>query len=499
MDRLVKEQLLDKDVVYEGPGKPGREVVRFGYDRFAAHLVTARLLEKYVDRRRPAEALSAGRPLCAVADGGRTGPVGFADRSLLDALVVQFPERFGVELLSVLGAGTAAGTRRRLSCATLPWRKPGTVTGETARLLDTLAAGPPGMSHEWMLALLQVATRPDHPLNARHLHDQLARVGLVERDRRYVPLLLKLAQPSEFDETGAVGRLVEWAYESPAAAAADPQTAELAAIVLGWVFAVTDRPLRDRATKAMVRLLQDRPGTLAAVVERFRPVDDPYVVERVLAVAYGCCLRSPSRPFVRAVAECVYRAFFEPGPTPADVLTRDYARGVVEYARHLGVAQGVDLSRVCPPYNSDWIAGVPTEKTLKGMLGERTHGRDVLWQVWRSLDFEQSLGDFGIYSIGRHWSQFWRRGTRRRRREERLRRPLPLGPAAAVRALAHAAAGREAGRRGAGRGGRGVPRGAEPAAGRAAGEEVPVDRVPRVPRPGHGPFRVRRGVVRKPR
>jgi hypothetical protein len=37
----------------------------------------------------------------------------------------------------------------------------------------------------------------------------------------------------------------------------------------------------------------------------------------------------------------------------------------------------------------------------------------MLWAIWRSLNFEQSMGDFGIYSIGTNWTEFWPRGTTR--------------------------------------------------------------------------------------
>jgi hypothetical protein len=336
MDRLVREHLLDKDYVYEGVGDDrGVEVIRFGYDRFASHLVTARLLARYVDPAKPLESLGVGRPLRELAEDG----------SLLDALLVQFPERFGVEFLQVLGTAHAGGHTAEAFLRTLPWRRPATISKSTVRQVEEVLRVLPGLNHEWLVTLLQLATRPGHPLNARYLHDKLSAMPLRARDRFYIPLFHTLAQASEFDEGGTVGRLVAWALAPKGTVAADDETAELAAIVLGWLLIVTNRRLRDRTTKAMVRLLQDRLSTLAALIERFSTVNDPYVLERVLAAAYGCCLRSADRPGVRNVAMTVYRLFFAAGTPPVDILTRDYACGTIEYAAHPGRAR---RDRPCP-------------------------------------------------------------------------------------------------------------------------------------------------------
>ena len=255
MERLVKEQLLDKDIVFEMVGKPVKEVIRFGYDRFASHIITARLLALHVNPQKPAHAFSVGQPLGLLVEAGTSG---FADRSLLEALLIQFPERYGMELLRILGTAHDDGQTAAAFLRTLPWRRPETITEDTQRVLDDVVGFIPGLRHEWMVTLFQLATRPGHALNALYFHDKLTALSLVERDMFYVPLFHRLSKPTEFDQTGVVSRLITWALESPGAAIADRETAELAAIVLGWIFIVTIRPLRDRATKAMVRLLQDQ-------------------------------------------------------------------------------------------------------------------------------------------------------------------------------------------------------------------------------------------------
>ena len=70
-------------------------------------------------------------------------------------------------------------------------------------------------------------------------------------------------------------------------------------------------------------------------------------------------------------------------------------RGIIEYAVHLGVGQGLDLALARPPYKSNWVAHVPKEKDLAAKRGPRTSGRSILWEAWDSRNFEHATGDFG--------------------------------------------------------------------------------------------------------
>src|SRR5581483_3771250 len=88
------------------------------------------------------------------------------------------------------------------------------------------------------------------------------------------------------------------------------------------------------------------------LVDRFADVDDPYVTERVYAVAYGVAMRSHDAAAVSALAKTVYRRVFASDSPPPHILLRDYARGVVERALHLGSTMEIDVTRIRPPYKS---------------------------------------------------------------------------------------------------------------------------------------------------
>ena len=112
---------------------------------------------------------------------------------------------------------------------------------------------------------------------------------------------------------GAVDRLVDWASGVSRDSEIDAGTVDLCALTLAWMLTTSNRFLRDRATKALVCLLTGRLDAMARLVDRFADVDDPYVAERVYAVAYGVAMRSHDPMEVGELASLVYERVFASG------------------------------------------------------------------------------------------------------------------------------------------------------------------------------------------
>ena len=91
--------------------------------------------------------------------------------------------------------------------------------------------------------------------------------------------------------------------------AVDDEVIRLVGILLAWFFTTSNRFLRDKATKAMVRIFESRLQVLRGVIELFVKVDDPYVTERLYAVAYGCAMRTTNYDALRALAQDVMYRF----------------------------------------------------------------------------------------------------------------------------------------------------------------------------------------------
>ena len=144
---------------------------------------------------------------------------------------------------------------------------------------------------------------------------------------------------------------------------------------------------------------------MARLVDRFADVDDPYVTERVYAVAYGVAMRSHDSFAVGELASLVYERVFAGGSPPVHILLRDYARGVVERAIYLNANLDIDESLIRPPYNTSW-PHIPSEDELRALnlMPDQTRGdSDEVHPAKSSIIFSVvDYGDFARYVIGDH-------------------------------------------------------------------------------------------------
>lgn len=367
------------------------EVVFLSYERFADHLTAKCLLDKHLDLADPAAAFSTGRPLAFLCEENS-----YVAPGLLEAMCVQVAERTGRELIFLapgivkcLGIGDAFRQ-------SIVWRALSSFSDETHAALNEVHRNDRDLDGT-LDVLLTVATMPGHRFNVMYLDKRLRKNTMPERDAWW-SIYLHHAWGSH----GAVDRLVDWAWSISPRSDVDNESVDLCAIALSWMLTTPNRFLRDRATKALVSLLTGRLSAVIRVVDRFAEVNDPYVLERVYAVAYGTAMRCNDEVSVGALAECVYGRIFASGAPPAHLLLRDYARGVIEYALSPGSKLELDVQRIRPPYGTPWPV-IPSEQDIKPLLPDESRGdydsRDLEWARNRASRSVMD-DDFAHYVIG---------------------------------------------------------------------------------------------------
>ena len=391
--RSLYRALVDNGLLMEFPS-PGRDqdwTVAFGYEWFADHLIAKHLIERRSGAQELTSALFGDE-----RDGGagsRTVPI-----ALLEALSVQAPERLGIELPEVLTGLDTPGIRRAFLRG-LPWRDPTKIGPACGELIgDLLATTQPSAAVDIFDALVACAVVPDHPLGAVFLDEHLRGLPMADRDAIWSHYL-HLA----YGRQGPVDRLLDWAEKHPGRVAAlDYDTAAACATVLAWCLSASHRFVRDRATKGLVAVLTNKIALTCEMVECFGHVDDPYVGERVMAAAYGVAMRSTDAPALAQLADVVYQSIFAAGEPPAHILLRDYARGVIERALHLGADISVDTVLVEPPYRSEW-PHIPDDTEMEALdppfrpdEPERSDAEKAL----RAIAFSVMAWDFARYVIG---------------------------------------------------------------------------------------------------
>lgn len=389
--------LIDESVIVSDLGKEG-EVVRLSYQRLGDHLQAAWLLDNLDDddlQSRVVELVNT--------------PWFFQQSSgLLEALAVQLPESRSRELFELVDNPQTPVVQGAVLSG-LQWRKPQDCAGEAlSRYLESISDSPGDFHDRVLESKLQLAVHQDHPFNADTLDAQLRHLKLPVRDAFWTTHI-NSCEP----RSSAVYRIINWGL-SPQHESASDQVVWLASLTLTWCLAASNRGLRDQATKALVSLLRQRIPVLNLLLHHFREVDDPYVSERLFAVAYGCALGCSDVPELSGLAQRVYSQVFSGGAPDPHVMLRDYARGVIECAIHRGASlTNLDPDLFRPPYNSTWPVRIPSRETLEARAPRETHR-----PLWFSLG---EMGDFNRYEVAPAVRQFVAPNQRRRRKERRER------------------------------------------------------------------------------
>jgi hypothetical protein len=392
---LIDEGLLNQEQLYlDGTLAPG---IRVTFQAFADFLILRTRLEGVTSH----DLLLDSDELRAWLD--------HASHGIREAASIVLPERFGVELIDFLEPYIRAKVPddahdsyvenrlrwlEHLFYDTLPYRSAASVT---ERSIDVLNAGlRHGLHTRLFDILLLLAPQPGHRLNGDSLHAYLSRHSLPERDSHFGVTVYH-----EFsEESSPAVRLARWAAAGPYPQY-DPAVIELACIPLIWLLSSPNRHMRDWTTKALVQLLQGHPDVLKRLVERFLTVNDPYVVERIVTVAYGAALRCQTthRAGMGDVARVVVDRIFGPASTPpADALLLDAARGLVEWAAQRGYIDDAALSRARPPYGLKPPGPTWSSEHINSRFEPRPsrNSDDGYWTLLASLF---TLGDFGRYVV----------------------------------------------------------------------------------------------------
>jgi hypothetical protein len=101
----------------------------------------------------------------------------------------------------------------------------------------------------------------------------------------------------------------------------EPWSQIIAATTLVWCLTTSDRFVRDRATKALVSLLEQRTTILRWLLDHFADVAEPYLQERLHAVAYGCAMLTRLNASARNINGSPMMNF-----TPESVIISDLRR-----------------------------------------------------------------------------------------------------------------------------------------------------------------------------
>ena len=418
LNTLISEGLLSVDRFLTESGER-YEGVKFCYQRFSDHMITHHLLKQFANSKSMAKKVSRENKFSAIfkkiAQKYRRLKLQRAFRlekglgkfvkdeyscwrysGLIEALSVQIPEFIECELVDLAKDILDHEFVKTAFVNSLLWRNPTYINDKTLNYINSHIIN--SHSHDQFLeALLTVAPLPYHPFNADFLHRHLTKQGIANRDSWWSTFLYY-----QYEEKGPVDRLIDWCWSGEDKQYISDDSIKLCAKSLCWFFTTSQRCIRDRATKALVSLLTDRIHIMKELLNEFNNVDDPYVLERLYASAYGCAMRSKNEEEVNQLAIETYNLIFKDGTPPVNISLRGYARCLVELGLCHNSALNIDMDKVRPPYKSEWPSYIPSLCEIKKKY-EILHRKGISEQEIAQNVLVHSVtgfSDFARYIVG---------------------------------------------------------------------------------------------------
>lgn len=335
-----------------------------------------------------------------------------ASYGVLEAASIVLPEAHGHELVDVLGIDVRAlraqwreadwDARKQMQrprritelfFKTLAHRSSDSVNQRSIDLLNEVRRH--FRDADLFQLIFTLSAQPGHRLNGDGLHAHLVNIPMPKRDAYF-----GFATFNEvLDSNSPASRLARWAAGGPYPDY-DPNVVELAAIPLCWLLGTSHRYQRDWVTKALVQLLRGHLDVASRLLGRFWGVNDPYIVQRVVVVAYGAFLRAdpaetePARHLAQNVLDTVFSQ-----PVRADAVMLDAARSLIHAAVDRGLLMASALERTDSPLGiSAPRRNPPTEASFKKKYGRfEGIGKDENWYSIFGSIF--GMGDFGRYVV----------------------------------------------------------------------------------------------------
>jgi hypothetical protein len=346
VDALISEGVLTKNCYYVKEGKY-EEGIYLTYERFEDHTLVSHLLAEDMDLK---SSFSKGGKLFQFIKDGQSC---HQNQGMIEALSVQLPEKFSRELYEFADHLEDNG-RYVIASAfvhSLLWRKTETMHDGLRDYINKVVFSYQGTYEQFLDTMIAVSVIPDHHFNAQALHRFLFDEPMPNRDNWWSFSYLR----ERLSWSSSVKRLVDWGWNIADRPHISDESIMLASITLSWFLCSPNRELRDCSTKALVSLLQHRLHLVVKLLKNFEGVNDPYIYDRLFAVAYGASLRAENTERLTDLSEYIFETIFkDKEEVYPHILLRDYARGVIEYANYLGKPLSFDIAEARPPYKSEF-------------------------------------------------------------------------------------------------------------------------------------------------
>lgn len=383
--RLLSNGMLVEVVKYtHAPTQEAEVTVRFPFERFSDYFIALQILDGIETTDQFPALFEEGGRLAHLKDYWQY----YENRGIARALAILGPERLGLEFARALPEPMVREMVIEDFLESLAWRGSASFTKASESIIDEARQA----GHDLIPTYIRLSTIPQHPFNSEYLGARLARLPLPERELAWT---IPVAELSVSGDNSILEEFLDWCFRAPTHLIPDGQ-ALLAGRLLVWFCTSNHRALRKRSTIAAIRLLVGRPQVIRDLVAELHAVDDPYLLERLYAVAAGVAMRLPAGEGLASLAADVHSAIFAHEQVTPNILIRDFSSTVLEASLAKGcLPPSINADSFRPPFKTQWPT-IPSEDEVKRFEEDESWSRIVSSVKTESMGH---YGDFGRYTM----------------------------------------------------------------------------------------------------
>ncbi|MBI4229177.1 MAG: hypothetical protein HY693_05575, partial [Deltaproteobacteria bacterium] len=358
INKLISEGMLHETLEWENGAEEPIECIRFPYQKFSDHIIARYLFSKYLNTTTKKEIRKSLTSDSYLGSLFKEEMGIYSNSGIIEALIIEFPTRIKNkgELFDYLDKKEIQRALVEPFINGLIWREPRFMNKSSNNWINRIL-GHYHFKNDLVDILVALATKPKHPYNAESLDRFLKSFKMNQRDLFWSEFLR-----SQYSHN-SIYRILSW-IETTKATTLGKEYAQMYMITLMWTLRSTNRPLRDRATRAIYFIGCKFPEILFRLTLEAFEVNDPYVPERMLAASYGVAMANQNNDDFAArvlgeFAKSLYKLMFKRNAkySTTHILMRDYAKHTINLAlKHdPKLLNRTEQKRIVPPYKDSGI------------------------------------------------------------------------------------------------------------------------------------------------
>ena len=244
----------------------------------------------------------------------------------------------------------------------------------------------------------------DNPCNINLIHNYLIKLNMVQIDYEWT---IVIENYYENVNKQIIDNLINYCL-TYGNKYLNNETIYLISKFLSWLLSSNNRGLRDRSTKALVKILRNENSIIIKLLNDFKEVKDLYILERIVATIYGTIIRSKNNENIKELAINLYDMVYRRNQTLDNIIIKIYAKKIFRYLKN---NFGINLyDEIKKEKKTTWYEQLPSNNEIDEQYSfnaeeiEEENSRLSNLKIIHSMTTEygrgiSNYGDFGRYTL----------------------------------------------------------------------------------------------------